>query len=235
MKRDASLDLIKWLAMLTMVVDHLRYLWPQAEDCLFMIGRLAFPLFCLGLAANVSRSLRGGLFTQGNARYLAWLMAFSVLSELPYRMLSPASSTLNIMPTLLIGLFIAWGMHHRGRYGALLGILSLAAAAALHDRLMYGVFGTLVPAALVIAIQRPGPSWLIPALLCVLANSRDVWVGGWDSLVIDVDLIAAFTAPLLGLALLRWPLQWHVWPVTRWGYFFYPVHLVALSLLRPLV
>ncbi|CAE6952344.1 conserved protein of unknown function [Pseudomonas marincola] len=58
--RDANLDLIKWLAMLTMLLDHLRYLWPQAADWLFIIGRLAFPLFCLGIAANVARPRSGG-------------------------------------------------------------------------------------------------------------------------------------------------------------------------------
>ncbi|HCH7771274.1 TPA: conjugal transfer protein TraX, partial [Pseudomonas aeruginosa] len=87
MRRDAGLDLIKWLAMLTMVIDHLRYLWPQAEGWLFFIGRLAFPLFCLGIAANVSRSRPGQLYTTGNARYLIWLGVFSVVSELPYHML----------------------------------------------------------------------------------------------------------------------------------------------------
>ena len=27
MRRDAGLDLVKWLAMLSMLLDHLRYLW----------------------------------------------------------------------------------------------------------------------------------------------------------------------------------------------------------------
>ena len=48
--RDANLDLLKWLAMLSMLLDHLRYVWPQSE-WLFIVGRLAFPLFCLGIAA----------------------------------------------------------------------------------------------------------------------------------------------------------------------------------------
>ena len=58
--RDTSLDLIKWLAMLTMLLDHLRYVWPET-GWLFVVGRLAFPLFCLGIAANVARSRAGEL------------------------------------------------------------------------------------------------------------------------------------------------------------------------------
>mgnify|MGYP003110313879 CR=1 FL=1 len=235
MSRDAGLDLIKWLAMLTMVVDHLRYLWPQAESWLFFIGRLAFPLFCLGIAANVSRSRPGQLYTGGNARYLIWLAVFSVVSELPYHMLSTESSSMNIMPTLMLGLLIAWSVHHQGRDGLLLGVVSLAVAFMLHDRLMYGAFGVLLPATLIVAIQRPGPAWLLPAVLCVLANSRNRWIEGWGIESVGSSIVAEFTASFIGLWLLRTPITWHIWPVRRWGYFFYPAHLLVLSLLRPLL
>ena len=53
--RSSSLDLIKWLAMLTMVIDHLRLVWPEISN-LFIPGRLSFPLFCVAIAANVARS-----------------------------------------------------------------------------------------------------------------------------------------------------------------------------------
>ena len=86
MRRDAGLDRVKWLAMLSMLLDHLRDLWPDAY-CLFVVGRLAFPLFCLGIAANVARTRPDGLFSEGNARYLGWLTVFSLLSELPYGLL----------------------------------------------------------------------------------------------------------------------------------------------------
>lgn len=112
--RDANLDLIKWLAMLTMLLDHLRYLWPQAADWLFIIGRLAFPLFCLGIAANFARASSGQLYTDDNVRYLGWMAKFAVISELPYRLLTSDSSTLNVMPSLMLGLLIAWGAHQRG-------------------------------------------------------------------------------------------------------------------------
>ena len=235
MRRDAGLDLIKWLAMLTMVIDHLRYLWPQAEGWLFFIGRLAFPLFCLGIAANVSRSRQGQLYTTGNARYLIWLGVFSVVSELPYHMLSTESSSINIMPTLMLGLLIAWIVHHQGRDGLLIGVVSLAVAFMLHDRLMYGSFGVLLPAALVVAIQRPGPAWLLPAVLCVLANSSNRWAEGWGLESAEASIVAEFTAPLIGLWLLRAPIMWRIWPVRRWGYFFYPAHLLMLSGLRSVV
>jgi phosphotransferase system glucose/maltose/N-acetylglucosamine-specific IIC component len=233
--RDANLDLIKWLAMLTMLLDHLRHLWPEAH-WLFIIGRLAFPLFCIGIAANVARSKSGALFSDGNTRYLGWMVAFALISELPYRLLSSDSSTLNVMPSLLLGLLIAWGVHHRDRDGFCLALAGACTAVLMQERLMYGIFGALLPAALLLAIQRPGITWLLPAALCMLANSRNRWYAEWDlqpkTLLI---LLTAFAAPLLGLWLLRRASYFKIWPVTRWGYWFYPGHLAALHLLRTLV
>lgn len=229
--RDANLDLLKWLAMLTMLLDHLRNLWPDTP-CLFIVGRLAFPLFCLGIAANVARSQSTVLYTDANARYLGWMAAFALISELPYRLLSD-SSTLNVMPSLLLGLLIAWGAHHRGRDGLVLALAGVTVAVLMQERLMYGVFGTLLPAALLLAIQRPGFAWLLPAALCVLANSRNRWLAEWGLQPHTLLILAtAFVAPLLGLWLLRRPGNFRIWPVKRWGYGFYPGHLAALYLIR---
>ena len=199
---------------------------------MFIVGRLAFPLFCLGIAANVARSQSTVLYTDANARYLGWMAAFALISELPYRLLSD-SSTLNVMPSLLLGLLIAWGAHHRGRDGLVLALAGVTVAVLMQERLMYGVFGTLLPTALLLAIQRPGLAWLLPAALCVLANSRNRWLAEWELQPHTLLILAtAFVAPLLGLWLLRRPGNFRIWPVKRWGYGFYPGHLAALYLIR---
>lgn len=228
--RDKGLDLIKWLAILTMVLDHLRYLWPTAE-WLFILGRLAFPLFCLGIAANIARSPVGDLYTESNARYLIWMTVFAVISELPFRLVSSDSGTLNVMYSLMLGLVIVWGVHHRGREGLLLVVVGVGVAVLIRERLMYGVFGALLPAALLLAIRRPGLLWLLPAVLCVLANCRNRWVEDWDPPLFGaLILLVAFVAPMLGLWLLRRASDLKIWAVGRWGYWFYPGHLTALYL-----
>ncbi|MGA4815841.1 hypothetical protein ACPA9J_14725 [Pseudomonas aeruginosa] len=45
-------------------------------------------------------------------------------------------------------------------------------------------------------------------------------------------LATTFAAPLVGLWLLRQKITQHIWPVGRWGYYFYPGHLAVLALLR---
>ena len=233
-KRDTNLDLIKWLAMLTMLLDHLRYIWPDT-GWLFIVGCLAFPMFCLGIAANVARSQTGELYSDNNVRYMGWMTAFAVISELPYRLLSNDSSTLNVMPSLLLGLLITWGAHHRGRDGLILALAGVTVAVLMQERLMYGVFGALLPAALLLAIQRPGLVWLLPASLCVLANSRNRWLAEWELQPYTLLILAtAFAAPLIGLWLLRRTRHFRIWPVKRWVYWFYPSHLVALHLIRTL-
>ena len=231
MRRDAGLDLVKWLAMLSMLLDNLRYLWPDAYG-LFVVGRLAFPLFCLGIAANVARTRPGELFSEGNARYLGWLLVFSLLSELPYRLLSPESARLNVMPTLLLGLMVAWGVHHGERTSLLLAAATVLIATLLHQQLMYGVLGVLLPAAFVQGLKGLRWWWL-PAALAVLANGRNRW---FAELGLVADTLASFAmacaAALLGLYLLHRALPLKIWPVGRWGYLFYPGHLLALHVLR---
>lgn len=227
--RSASLDLLKWLAIATMVGDHLRYLWPD-QHWLFVVGRLAFPFFCLAIAANVARSAPGVLFTPGNVRYLGWCLAFSLASELPYRWLDNGSLTLNVMPTLTLGLVVAWGVHHRGRAAVGLALAALLAAALGSQWLMYGLPGVLLPAAFLLALQRAG-FWWLAGLLAMAGNLTNGWILHNALQPIAVVVLAtAFISAALGLALLRARLPWEVRPVGRWGYAFYPLHLAAIKL-----
>jgi len=233
--RSSSLDLIKWLAMLTMVIDHLRLVWPEMND-LFIPGRLSFPLFCVAIAANVARSTPGELLTAANGRYLALMLLFAAISEVPYRYIS-TSGSFNVLVTLALGLVIAWGWQHRTLLSTAMALITIAIAYVLDDSMMYGFYGALVPTAVLLAIKRPGALWLLPAVLCLLSNTRSSIV----TRALDLEvysllaLSAAFTAPLIGLWLLRQTFIFQVWPVRQWGYWFYPGHLAALQALRLLI
>ena len=230
--RHASLDLIKWVAMATMVMDHLRYVWPDM-NALFVIGRIAFPWFCLAIAANVGRTAKGQFYNDANANYLCWIVVFAVISELQYRLLTPSTTTLNVMPTLMLGLMICWGVHHKTRDSLLVAGASVLLACVLHSNLMYGAPGALLPAAFLLALQKPRSLWLVPAITCVLAN-RWLATAGFSSYSLTVFLVAV-GAPVAGIWLVNHPVKMRIWPVRRWGYWFYPVHLGLLHLLRQVV
>ncbi len=227
-ERHSGQDLIKWIALITMVLDHIRLAWPASSD-LFVLGRLSFPLFCLAVAINVSRNQPGELFTRSNGRYLAFLVLFAALSEVPYRLVS-TSGTFNVLVTLALGLLIAWGVQHRTLESLVLAGGAILAGYMLSEPLMYGFYGVFVPAALVLAIKRPELFALLPVVLCVAVNSRTglfEQAAQLEPFAILALLIAAL-APLLGLAVFWTHLPFKVLPVTRWSYWFYPGHLVAL-------
>lgn len=230
--RDKALDLIKWLALLTMLVDHLRHVWPSLYF-LYAPGRLAFPLFCLAVAANVARPRRA-LNDSLSTSYLGWLLLFALLSEWPYRLLVPTAQSLNVLPTLILGLLIANALQRPSRRNACLGAAALLIGWLARDYLMFGVFGVLLPATFLLALRRPGATWLLPMLCCLAANYwapfyRDAAQG--DPFAWSV-ILTCLLAPLLGLLLLRHCGSLPVPPVRRWAYLFYPGHFLLLVVLR---
>lgn len=226
--RSAGLDLVKWTAMLTMVADHLRFLWPDA-DGLFVLGRLAFPLFCLAIAVNVGRGRAEALYTRGNLRYVVLMLVFAGLSEPVYRWLDSGSPTFSVMPTTVLGLLVAWGVHHSLRSARVIGLASLLAGWLFSEQLMYGLAGVMLPGAWLMARSKGGAAWLLPCLLAMGGNLTNSWLREHLLAPITVlTLMAAASAIPLGWSLLRHE-GWRVPAVGRWGYLFYPVHLLVIK------
>lgn len=234
--RDHALDLIKWLAIITMLIDHLRLVWPQLAD-LFVIGRWAFPLFCLAIAANVFRNAHQPLWQRSNARYLGYLLIFALISEYPYHLLSTDSNTLNIMPTLAIGLLLCWCIQYRSLSAVLIGIALISLAYQANEQLMYGWLGTLLPVACLLALRYGYRLWWLPAVIAAWINCPYELGMGMAIQASDVLILgSAACAPLFGLWLLQqWLTRFDMPTVGRWGYWFYPVHLLGLALLRELI
>jgi hypothetical protein len=222
--RSAGLDLVKWVAIVTMVADHVRYIWPDVQG-LFIVGRFAFPLFCLAMAVNVARA--GTI----NLRYLGWMLVFAVVSEAPYRWVDPGSQTFSIIPTLALGLLVARAVHHQLPWGRLAGLAAVVFAALCSERLMYGLPGVLLPAGWLLARRQGGLAWLLPCLLAVAGNLTNSWLRGHlGAPVTLLTMAAAALAIPIGNVLLRVE-HWPVPAVRRWGYLFYPVHLLFIKVL----
>lgn len=233
-ERDSSLDLIKWIALFTMIIDHTWFVLPNEiqENMSWMrvFGRIAFPLFCLTIAANVARR---PLRYPGGWTYLGGILLFALLSQWPYSRYFN-NGHLNILFVLALGLVIAQAVHHRTTKLFAGGILVLVTAIAYRPVLSYGLAGVLLPAALISAL-RAGKleikvaSWSLCALLAAIAN-----VGGSILLLpnlpaIDCAVIAAAAlAPVLGLTLLQIQVR-PLRPVGNWLYPVYPIHLLLLS------
>lgn len=231
--RDAALDLLKWLAMLSMVLDHLRYVgWPV--DFLYVPGRFAFPWFCLAIAANLARSEARRCVQW---RYLGWLLMFAGLTELPYRLFMPHADTLNVLPTLALGLLLAQGWRDRTPWALCLAGVALLVAAVFQAQLMFGFFGVALPLAFLWVLRGPWYGALLPGLVCLASNAwPEMFAGarGGDGVSI-LGIAVCLMAPLVGLAVLRTRLTFAVWPMRRWAYAIYPVHFLLLLGARFLV
>ncbi|WP_347902403.1 TraX family protein [Pseudomonas purpurea] len=232
--RDGALDLLKWLALLCMVLDHLRYV-GHPVDLLYVPGRLAFPWFCLAMAANLARARMATAGSQW--RYLGWLLLFSALSEIPYRLYIPDPDTLNVLPTLTLGLLVARGWQDRTSASRLLAVIALVMGGLFSPRLMFGFFGVLLPLALLLVIRRPWYFALLPGLVCLAANEWRVliYAAKLGNSAAVPGIAACLIAPLLGVLLLRHAQGIHPPPMRRWAYGLYPAHFFVLLALRQLI
>ncbi|MDI3401360.1 TraX family protein [Pseudomonas sp. V88_4] len=230
-QRDGALDLLKWLALLSMLLDHLRYVGISA-DWLYVPGRLAFPWFCLAMAANLARD--GTRKTEW--RYLGWLLLFSLLSEIPYRLYIPEPDTLNVMPTLALGLLVARGWQDQALVSRLLAVGALLVAALFPERLMFGLFGVLLPLATLLVFRKPWYFSLLPGLLCLAANQWRVLYESaqFGNMVAILGIATCLIAPLLGMFLLRHARHLQPPPMHRWAYVLYPAHFLLLLAVRQL-
>lgn len=96
-------DELKWIAMLSMLTDHMGYvLFPQLT-WMRIVGRIAFPIYCFLLS-------EGFFHTSNRLKYLERLLGFAVLSEVPFDMAIRGRvfdmSYNNVMWTLAIALLV---------------------------------------------------------------------------------------------------------------------------------
>ncbi|WP_456292280.1 TraX family protein [Pseudomonas sp. AK106] len=235
--RDRALDLLKWLAMLSMVMDHLRYVGWHA-NWLYVPGRLAFPWFCLAIAVNVVRTGRREVDSSIKWKYLAWLAVFSVIAELPYRIyMAGEVTTLNVLPTLALGLLVAQGGMSRSWPARLLGIAALVIGVLFGPQLMFGMYGVLLPLAFVLVLRTSLWLAIVPGIVCLLSNEWPKIIDGmlWGDPISIGALTACLLAPLLGLAIVRGRPTFGMWPMRRWAYPIYPVHFLLLFGLRQII
>lgn len=155
-------DMLKLFAMLTMLIDHIGYMFFPEYQIFRTIGRLAFPIFAYQLSV-------GYMKTSNLKKYASRLLGFALISQIPYSFFSPNLEfkpfNLNIMFTLLSALGILYvydiGIAKIGSFksnknytelffaaASFLGVFAMLIAPELLEiisnrkfRLEYGVYG----------------------------------------------------------------------------------------------
>jgi hypothetical protein len=94
-------DMLKIIAILTMLIDHTGYLFFPHQMIFRTIGRIAFPIFAYQIAIGFQK-------TSSRKKYALRLFLFACISQIPYFWFNPKLDfewgSLNIMFTLLLAL-----------------------------------------------------------------------------------------------------------------------------------
>ena len=218
-----SCAVFKYLAVFSMLLDHIAvvFLPPQSNAYLLLrgLGRAAFPIFSYLL-------VQGFIHTRNLKKYIARLLAFGVLAEVPFDLAAFGSAfdfrAQNTLFTLALALLVldALSKIERGRFSAptiCAGLLAACASEFFHTD--YGIFGILLIVALYVWRSDPRGQLLV-VLVFGLCTARGIY-------------FPAFLATGICLCFgngKRGNLRF-----ARLFYWFYPAHLLILVCLKMLI
>ena len=154
---DYGRELLKWIAIITMTVDHVgAVLYPEL-DVLRWIGRLSFPLFAYLLMLGLES-------TRNVHKYFVRLFAFALISQVPFFLAIDKSpfEMFNIFFTLSLGLMFV----HFFRKGQAVSFVPLIISVILP--IDYGVYGIAVIGCMYILIENPKLGVILLVLLNML-------------------------------------------------------------------
>ncbi len=223
---------LKLIAMILMLIDHTAYVliekgiyqsyltaentewWYLIDRMMRGIGRLAFPIFCFFIVEGFTKT--------GNVRkYFARLAAFALISEIPFSLASRgvliASDYRNVYWTLALGL-LALIFYENYRYRPFVRgfglLLCFELPILLHTD--YSCYGIALILVLYILREKPLAAFLAGWGILLLQSTTEVWaIFGFLLLLLYNGERGTGNKYLF--------------------YGFYPIHLMILVLLKPVI
>lgn len=231
--------LLKLLAFVLMLTDHLgAAFFPQIQE-LRVLGRIAFPLYLWCAVVGVC-------CTRNVWRYALRLFLFALLSQPCYMLgLHHRWYELNVMFTLLCGLMGIIAVREKKAYSHLWGpVLALVLSCAV--KMDYGWRGVLLMMLLYAARSSRSAIGAVMTAFCLFWGTSSGTVSDFFGLPLPLSLLNGlpYAADLVKaasrlqfMAILSLPLM--LWPRTKrtnlpkaLGYAAYPGHLLLLGLIR---
>ena len=231
-------NMLRVIAVLLMLSDHIWATYMSFGDWMTYIGRMAFPIFAFQIA-------EGFVHTKNVKKYILRLLGFAVITEIPFNLFY-SSRTFNpyhqnVLFTLLLGLFAIMlidglkkdkSVKNIAKTVALLLIVVVASVIGFVD---YGIHGVLM--VVMFYLFRDFPfAWLAQLLGMVAIN-----IIFFEGQVIPFELFGkAFEIPTQGFAVFSLIPIWLYGgrkgitnKVLQYGFYaFYPVHMIILYLIR---
>lgn len=127
--------MLKIIAFLSMLLDHIGIVYFPNIIVFRIIGRLAFPLFAWGIA-------RGYKYTKSFKNYVTRLFILALISQYPYSLLFKTNN-LNICFTLLAGLFVLKIYDYKFKLWLKMLLIAFILTISQYFNFEYGIYGIL--------------------------------------------------------------------------------------------
>lgn len=214
---QADLELPKWVAIATMVVDHYgKIVEPGLYIETHAVGRVAFPLFATIIG------MRLALQPHLAACYVKRLLPWAVISQPVYVLAGRDWHEGNILMTLLLGVLATLLLRRYAKSrsrSTLAGLVVLIAPACFVE---YGVIGVaMIPATVSLAVWRPLAGLSASGPLGVSANLTLAWPP------LHPVEVTAILASLIAVVSIKAKVRLPRLPAHLF-YGFYPAHLFGL-------
>ena len=237
MKRTNGLglsgDVLKLFAMIFMLIDHMWATVSSGGMWMTALGRLAFPIFAFGIA-------EGYAHTSDRKAYMKRMLIWALISEIPFNLMTTGSPVFpfhqNVMFTFLLALMamsvFAKAVMEKKWLGGGAKLVGLAVLSVINFP-DYGFFGVLTT--FMFHVLR-GRRFEKPLQLLMMVLIHCVWIKG---LGFPVMLFGSEVfIPLQAFAVLSLIFIWLYNGekgsfgslYRRFGYAFYPLHMLLLWL-----
>jgi hypothetical protein len=222
-KFDFGRELLKIIAIATMVLDHVAAILYPDLLILHIIGRLSFPLFAYLVVLGVKS-------TKKPRKYMATLLLFATISQVPYYLafgIQPFER-LNILFSLFLSAVTIYYYNKR----SMLAFVPLLLSIIMPTEGSYYVVVTAIGMNLLMDAPKLG------ALVLFVLNIQFPFIS-YD-IENQIQVLALFALPLIYLHINGWlkkeiiiPENSLAYTIRKYAfYIFYPLHLALLFLIK---
>ncbi|MCW4021600.1 MAG: TraX family protein [archaeon] len=215
---DYGREFLKWVAIITMTIDHIgAVLYPELRILRF-VGRIAFPIFAYLLILGMEN-------TKNVRNYAVRLFAFAVISQIPFFLAHDyaAFESLNIFFTLGLGLVFVYYFQK----ASILSFIPLLVSFVIHFD--YGIYGLALIGCM--ALLRRNTK--LGAVLIVLLNC--LFLFPFSSQFLSLVALPLIVLHDTGyLSMVKDYAEDYKIPLWRkyFFYVYYPLHLLLLYLIN---
>lgn len=205
---------LKIIAIISMLIDHIGYVFFPEVRILRIIGRLAFPIFAYVL-------VEGFTYTRDVKKYMLRLGVFALLSEIPFDLMRRGvlfeTGTQNVFFTLFIGLLMMYLLSKAKGIIIQYGIVAFFILVCRFLQTDYSSIGLLVIFVFYVFRERKIEKLMIIGLIFIATSG-------------SIQIFAILALPLIALH------NHEQGPKMKaFFYLFYPVHLLILYLIDLIV